>query len=72
MNEDKEKYDEKFFKLFDELLKTEFDSISFGTLLTKYYGPQLAKLTTNKEEKDKLDRKTSELIKSLGGVPNFL
>ena len=72
MNEDKEKHDEKFFKLFDELLKTEFDSISFGTLLTKYYGPQLAKLTTNKEEKDKLDRKTSELIKSLGGVPNFL
>jgi len=72
MNEDKENYDEKFFKLFDGLLKTEFNSISFGIQLMEYYGPQLAKLTTNKEEKDELNRKTSELIKSLGGVPNFL
>ena len=72
MNEDREKHGEKFFKFFDELLKTEFDSISFRTLLMKYYGPRLAKLTTNKEEKDELNRKTSELVKSLGGVPNFL
>ncbi len=72
MNEDKEKYDENLFKGLDGLMKAEFNSILFGNLLMKYYGPQLAKLTTNKEEKDELNRKTSELIKSLGGAPNFL
>jgi len=34
MSEDREKHGEKFF---DELLKIEFDSISFRTLLMKYY-----------------------------------
>jgi hypothetical protein len=72
MNEDKEKYDENFFKALDELVKAEFNSILFGNLLMEYYGPQLVKLTTNKEEENELDRKTSELIKSLRGVPNFL
>ena len=72
MNEDKKKYNERFFKLCNGLIMAEFNSISFGIQLKEFFEPQLAELTTNREEKDELDRKTSELIKSLGGVPNFL
>jgi len=72
MNEDKKKYSERFFELCNGLLMAEFNSISFGIQLKDFFEPQLAELTTNKEEKDELDRKTSELIKSLGGVPDFL
>ena len=72
MNEEKEKYDEKFIDLLVELLSAEFNSILFGIQLRELFEPQLVKLTANKEEKDELNRKTSELIKSLGGVPSFL